>query len=78
MSIICGRPYKKAAAPVSATGGPGAAQVAAGEHKPMACREVDGLHVHAEGDQPSRQHTRQFGNPWGGNGFVRNNKNGGG
>ena len=94
----------------------------------MACREVDRLHVHVGGDQPSRQHTHHFGNPcfeirmhvlhlacadigvvevglhmWlnrlgllakpalpdggvgspsakagGGNGFVRNNKNGGG
>ena len=63
MLIVCGRPYTKAAAPVSATGDPGAAQVEAGEHKPMACREVDGLHVHVEGDQLSRQHTYQFASP---------------
>ena len=49
MLIVCGSSYTKAAAPVSAPGDPGAAKVEAGEHKPMACRAVDGLHVHAGG-----------------------------
>ena len=49
MLIVCGRSYAKAAAPVSEPSDPGAAQVAAGEHKPMTCRV--------------RQHTHQIGNP---------------
>ena len=36
MLIVLGRSYAKAAAPVSEPGDPGAAQVAAGEHKTQA------------------------------------------